>query len=143
LLGDVFVCRQGHDQDVAERCGLLEMEHMAHVHEVERAVAEDDRLVAQPLAEGRKIGNAQDLPGARPLSLQQRRVGRIARSARIKHAYASRPSSTAQSTFNVRNTSTKFLRRNALLSPFSRSIRSMGTSMTVLVRRRLLTSTSD
>src|SRR5438034_4197976 len=42
----------------------------------------------------------------------------------------------------VRPTSLRFFRRNALLSPFFRSIRSIGTSRNVLVRRRLLTRTS-
>ena len=44
--------------------------------------------------------------------------------------------------FSVRTTSMAFLRRKALLSPCSRSIRSIGTSMKVRVRRSAFTSTS-
>src|SRR6266545_1404822 len=44
--------------------------------------------------------------------------------------------SSAHSNFSVRATSTAFFNRNALLSPRSRSIRSIGTSMNECARRR-------
>ena len=49
---DVRVCRDGDDEHVAERAGLLEVNQMAHVHEIECAVAQNDLLVAMPLADG-------------------------------------------------------------------------------------------
>src|SRR5712692_10712435 len=52
------------------------------------------------------------------------------------------PHSNPHNSFNVRNTSIAFLTRNALLSPCSRSIRSIGTSTNVRVSRSALTSTS-
>ena len=75
-----------HDEHVAERRRFLEVQHVAHVHEVEGAVAEDDRLVAEPLPEGRQVGERQDLPRPGPLALERRHLrGRIAGAARIKH----------------------------------------------------------
>src|SRR5204863_4972786 len=56
--------------------------------------------------------------------------------------FSARPHSIPQRRFNVRITSTAFLSRKALLSPRSRSIRSIGTSRKVLVSRKLLTRTS-
>ena len=58
-----------------------------------------------------------------------------------RHSFAS-PHSMSHSRPIVRSTSTAFFTRNALLSPRARSVRSIGTSTNVRVRRSALTRTS-
>ena len=61
LLCDVLVARDRHDEQIAKTAGVLEMEQVAHVDQVERAVAEHDRFVAEPLPNGGQIGQCHDL----------------------------------------------------------------------------------
>src|SRR5262249_58082231 len=105
--------------------GLLEMNEVAHVHQIERTVAEDDRLVAMPLANRRKLRDGDDLvllPERRRRRLDHRLLARTVALAGVD------ADSSARSSRSVRATSTKFFQRNALLSPCFRSMRPIGTS---------------
>src|SRR5258708_3506683 len=101
------------------------MNEMAHVHEVEGAVAEHHLLVAVSLAKRRQVGDRNDF-----VLLAEGRVRRLDHRPGTRTAGPSgaEVDSSARNSLSVRATSTKFLRRNALLSPCFRSIRSIGTS---------------
>jgi hypothetical protein len=61
FLGDVPIGRNRHDQDIAERASFFEMNEVADVDQVERAVALHDRLAAVPLADLRQRVERHDL----------------------------------------------------------------------------------
>ena len=139
LLRDVAVAGHGDDEHVAFGQGLFEVNEVTHVHEVERAVAEDDAPVAErgphlaPVRRPARPSAAGRWPPSAPPA---------APPPRSRPRHSRRPHSSAVRSLSVRSTSTTLRIRNALLSPSTRSINSIGTSTYVLVLRSAFTSTS-
>src|SRR5204863_8751640 len=71
LLGDVRVGGDRHDEDIAERLRFFEMQDMANVHEIERAVTLYDLLAAEVLAKARQLLERDDLAAAANVSRRE------------------------------------------------------------------------